>query len=55
MAPGGGTRDTTPGGIVSDGRSGPRDPEPGDDERRDEELEETFPGSDPPGEGGPGI
>ncbi|HSJ74059.1 MAG TPA: hypothetical protein VK904_07055 [Miltoncostaeaceae bacterium] len=38
----------------------PREPPgaPGDEEdqeRRDEELEETFPSSDPPGEGGPGV
>ena len=35
-------------------RPGPRDEED-EGERTDEELEETFPSSDPPGEGGPGI
>jgi hypothetical protein len=37
----------------------PRDPEappPEDeDDRRDEQLEESFPSSDPPSEGGPGV
>jgi hypothetical protein len=49
------------------GRDGPRrtDPEPpapprerpqDEEERdRDQELKETFPSSDPPGEGGPGV
>ncbi len=39
----------------------PREPRgaPGDDEQdedsRDEDLEETFPSSDPPSEGAPGV
>jgi hypothetical protein len=42
--------------VIEDphGHAGPRDEED-DGDRTDEELEETFPSSDPPGEGGPGI
>ena len=44
------------GPVIEDphARRGPRDEED-EGERTDEELEETFPSSDPPGEGGPGI
>lgn len=31
------------------------DDDPSDQERRDEEAEESFPSSDPPATGGPGI
>ncbi len=33
----------------------PMDEDPAEEERRDEEAEESFPSSDPPATGGPGI
>ena len=56
--------DPTRGGAVSEKRPDRRDPEPqrperppdeGERDHRDEDLKETFPSSDPPAEGGPGV